>query len=129
MSETITDLKVAVRAFLRANAQPVPAKTATSKKEHLEVWHLGPRRRALGVEFDHDGLVNFWVTSLNMPQGLPPSVEVARKTPKGKGWTDPNGDGANSNLSSYDDFRTRPIARLGTTRAEDAKMILDHLNR
>ncbi|NDV52873.1 hypothetical protein [Salipiger sp. PrR003] len=129
MSETINDLKGAVRAFLSAHAQPVPAKTATSKKEHLEVWHVGARRRALGVEFDHDGLVNFWVTSLNMPQGLPPSVEVVRKTPKGKGWTDANGDGANSNLSGYDDFRTRPIARLGVTRIEDAKAILDHLNR
>ncbi len=129
MSETITDLKGAVRAFLRAHAQPVSAKTATSKKEHLEVWHLGDRRRALGVEFDHDRLVNFWVTTLNMPHGLPTSVEVVRKTPKGKGWTDANGDGTNSNLSSYDDFRTRPIARLGITRAEDARMILDHLNR
>ena len=41
MSETINDLKGAVRAFLSAHAQPVPAKTATSKKEHLEVWHVG----------------------------------------------------------------------------------------
>jgi hypothetical protein len=129
MSEAIPALKGAVRAFLRAHGQPVPAKTATSKKEHLEVWHVGPRRRALGLEFDHDGLVNFWVTSLNIPKDLPPSVEAVRKTPKGKGWTDTNGDGANSNLSSYDDFRTRPIARLGVTRSEDARMILDHLNR
>ena len=129
MSETITDLKNAVRAFLRVHGQPVPAKTATSKKEHLEVWHVGPRRRALGLEFDHDGVVNFWVTSLNIPKDLPASVEVVKKTPKGKGWTDANGDGANSNLSSYDDFRTRPIVRLGVTRTKDASVILDHLNR
>lgn len=129
MSETINDLKGAVRTFLRTHAQPVPSKTTTSGKVHLEVWHVGPRRRALGVEFDHDGLVNFWLTSLNMPQGLPPAVEVVRKTPKGNGWTDINGDGANSNLSGYDDFRTRPIARLSVTRIEDAKEILDHLNR
>ncbi|MFX4300256.1 hypothetical protein [Pseudosulfitobacter pseudonitzschiae] len=129
MSETITDLKGAVRAFLRAHAQPVPAKTATSGKVHLEVWHVGPRRRALGVELGHQGLVNFWVTPLNIPQGMPSSVEVVRKTPKGKEWIDANDDGANSNLSSYDDFRTRPITRLGVTRIEDARAILDHLNR
>ncbi len=129
MSEAITDVKGAVRAFLRANAQPVPAKRATSENVHLEVWHVGSRRRVLGVEFDHDGLVNFWVSNLNIPLGLPPSVEVVRKRPQGTGWTDANGKGANSNLSSYDDFPTRPIARLGVISAEDAKVILDHLNR
>lgn len=129
MSETTTDLKGAVRAFLRAHALPVPAKTATSKKEHLEVWLIGSRRRALGLELDHDRLVNFWVTSPNIPRDLPPSVEVVRKAPKGKGWIDENGDGANSNLSSYDDFRTRPVARLGVVNVGDAEHILAHLNR
>nr|WP_321981833.1 hypothetical protein [uncultured Cohaesibacter sp.] len=129
MSETIADVKRAVRVFLRAHAQPVQAKTTTSKRAHLEVWHVGPRRRALGLEVDHEGVVNFWVTNLNMPRVLPPSVQVVHKTPKGKGWTDDDGNGANSNLSSYDDFRTRPIVRFGVTRTEDAKVILDHLNR
>ncbi len=129
MSKTITNLKAAVRAFLREHGRLVPAKTPTSTMEHLEVWQLGDRDRPVGLEFDHERLVNFWVTSMNIPRDLPQSVEINRKTPKGKGWTDVNDNGANSNLSGYDDFRTRPVARLGVTRTEDAKLILDHLNR
>lgn len=129
MNETIHDLKGAIHAFLRTHGQPVPAKTAASQKEHLEVWLIGDRSRAAGLEFDHDGLVNIWVTSMNIPPNLPGSVQVTRKVPKGNKWTDANKNGANSNLSSYEEFRTKPIARLGVTSMTDADEILTHLNR
>ena len=129
MSGTIADVKVAVRSFLRAEGRLVPAATSTSQREHLEVWHIGSSRRAVGFEMDHDTIINFWVTTMNVPPNLPESIAVARKTPKGRVWTDANGKGANSNLSSYADFPTRPVARLGVTRSEDAKLILEHLNR
>ena len=129
MSEMIDDVKSAVRSFLHKNGKPVTAKTSTSRKEHLAVWLIGDRRRAAGLEFDNDTIVNFWVTSLNIAPSLPNTVTVTRKTPKGSKWTDGNGNGANSNLSNYDEFRTKPIARLGVTSVADAEVILTHLNR
>ncbi|MFC6198854.1 hypothetical protein [Ponticaulis profundi] len=129
MKETIDDIKAAIREFLRTYGQPVEAKTPISKKEHLEVWTIGGRYRAAGLELNHARLVNFWVTSMNIPPDLPNAVEITRKTPKGGKWTDANGNGANSNLSSYDQFRTKPIARLAVTSSADAFIILTHLNR
>lgn len=129
MTETTADLKARISAFLRTHGQSVPAKTQTSQKEHLEVWLLGSRRRAIGLEMDHDGLVNLWVTAPNIPPTLAESVSVTRKTPKGRKWTDENGKGANSNLSAYDEFRTKPIARLRVSCFADAQMVLNHLNR
>lgn len=128
MTEAIADLKSRISTFLRINGQPVSTKTQTGKKEHLEVWLLAGRR-AIGLEMDHEGLVNFWVAVPNIPPSLPESISVTRKTPKGRKWTDENGKGANSNLSAYDEFRTKPIARLGVTCFADAQVVLDHLNR
>lgn len=129
MSETIQDVKNTIRAFLRADFNPVPPKTRSSQKKHLEVWITRQDRRALGLEMDHDEVVNFWVTSVNIPPADTETITVVRKTPNGSKWTDANGDGANSNLSSYDEFRTKPIARLGVTRRADAELILRHLSR
>jgi hypothetical protein len=129
MTTTIDDVRNSILAFMRAHGKPVPAQTATSQKEHLEVWTVGPKRRPAGLEMKHDGIVNIWVTSLNVPPSLSADVEATRKTPKGREWTDVNGKGANSNLSSYDEFRTKPIVRLGVTSVPDAIAILNHLNR
>lgn len=129
MSKQIEDTKAAIRAFLKQNCRPVPPKTWTSQLRHLEVWETLCGHRAIGLEFEHGDIVNIWVTSLNIPAALPNSVKVARKTPKGSKWTDVNGDGASSNLSAYDAFRTKPIARLGVVTADDAEAILAHLTR
>ena len=129
MTDSIDDVRRFVRAFLSQYGQAVPPKTSTSQKEHLEVWTVGPKHRVAGFEMKHVGLMNIWVTSPNVPRDLPASVDVARKTPDGRAWTDANGDGANANLSAYDDFRTRPIARLGITSIADARAIVTHLNR
>ena len=129
MTDSIDDVRRFIRGFLSGYGQAVPPKRATSQKEHLEVWTIGPKRRVAGFEMKHAGLVNIWVTSLNVPSDLPVSVEIARKTPTGNAWTDANGDGANSNLSFYDGFPTRPIARLGVTTIPDARTILTHLSR
>jgi len=126
---TIEDIKNTVRAFLRAECEPVPTRKAGSNKVHLEVWVTRQRRRAIGIEMDHERLVNLWVTSMNIPPNLPDSISVNRKQPVGRGWTDQNGDGANSNLSAYEEFRTKPIARLGVSTEADAKSVLEHLNR
>jgi hypothetical protein len=129
MTESIDDVRRFIRAFLSQHGQPVPPKTATSEKEHLEVWIIGPKRRVAGLEMKHDGLVNIWVTQPNVSSDLPASVKVTRKTPKGRVWTDENGKGANSNLSAYDYFRTRRIACLCVTSIADARAVLTHLNR
>lgn len=129
MNAQIEEMKGAVRAFLHNQGQLIPTKTATSQREHLEVWTIGGRRRAAGFEFDHDGVLNIWVTALNRPPSLPAEVGVMQKTPKGRIWTDANGDGANSNLSAYDEFRTKPLVRMGVSNISDAMLILDHLNR
>lgn len=129
MIEAIDDVKGFIRGYLRVHAKEVPAKTSKSRKEHLEVWLVGGMRRAAGLEMDHAGRVNIWVTRMAMPPALPASVEIAYKVPKGPKWTDENDQGANSNLSSYDGFYGRSIARLGVTSIADARVILGHLNR
>jgi len=129
MSATIEALKATIRTFLNANCDPVAPKTQTSRQVHLEVWKTRSGGRVMGFEFGHDDLVNIWVTSMNIPPSLPEGVIVTRKTPKGTKWTDAAGKGANSNLSGYDDFRSRPIARLGITSFDEAEIIFTHLNR
>lgn len=129
MNEQIETTKATVRSFLQQNCTPIPPKTQTSQQRHLEVWETKQGRRAIGLDFGHSDTVNIWVTTLNIPPALPDDVKLVRKTPKGSKWTDANGDGANSNLSAYDAFRTKPIARLGITTPQAAEIILKHLNR
>jgi hypothetical protein len=83
----------------------------------------------MGLEFDHDDLVNIWIVSMNIPTSLPETVLVTKKIPKGTRWTDADGNGANSNLSGYDGFRSRPIARLAIRSFDDAMIIFHHLSR
>jgi hypothetical protein len=128
VSTSIADLKDAVRAILRADFEPVPSARANSGKVHLEVWRSRSKRRAVGVEIGHDTQVNFWVVRpLGLPRILPVSVGRVDKQAKGSTWTDTDGKGANSNLSAYEEFRNRPIARLEVRSIEDARVILDHL--
>ncbi|WP_417271112.1 hypothetical protein [Celeribacter sp.] len=134
MTDTISDLKAFVRAQLSAHCDQVPSKTATSKMVHLSVYTTRGRRRALGVELDHEDRVNLWVVSMYAPTSPPPSVAVTKKVWKGSAWTnkypDParkGRDGANSNLKGYDEFRTKPITRFGIQSIEDARAILGHL--
>lgn len=127
MTEDIAELKAYVRAFLRQNMESVPPQRATSSKVHLEVWRSPGKRRPVGLEMDHDAHVNLWLVRMNVPQTLPASIAVVQKEPKGRGWTDPAGDGANSNLSSYDKFRTKRIARLAVTSIDDARIVLEAL--
>lgn len=129
MIDPIESVKEALRTFLRENCNIAPSKTQDSQKKHLEIWTTRKGNRALGLEFDHSDIVNIWLTSLNTPQALPDSVKVTRKTPIGSKWTDANSDGANSNLSGYEQFRTRPITRLGVTTVADAVDILTRLTR
>ena len=129
MTDEITDLKNAIRAILRQDFEPVPPARANSGKVHLEVWRSRGKRRAVGLEMGHDTQVNFWVVRpFGVPKALPESVERVDKQPKGRVWTDESGKGANSNLSGYDDFRTKPISRLEVKSLADARVILDHLS-
>jgi hypothetical protein len=128
VSTSITQLKDAVRAILRADFEQIPSARANSDKVHLEVWRSRSKRRAVGVEIGHDTQVNFWVVRpFGLPKVLPTSVERVDKQPKGRSWTDAGGKGANSNLSAYEEFRNSPIARLEVRSIEDARVILDHL--
>lgn len=121
-------LKVRVRAMLRDGFHEVPAARPSSGKVHLEVWEARPGR-AVGLEMDHDAQVNFWVTRMNVPSELPTTIERSDKQPKGRAWTDEAGRGANSNLSGYEAFRSKPITRLSVTSEVDAQAILEHLKR
>lgn len=123
----MAELKSYVRGFLRQHMEAVPPQRATSGKVHLEVWRSPGKWRPVGLEMDHDAHVNFWLVRMNVPQSLPASVAVAQKEPKGRGWTDAEGDGANSNLSSYDEFRTKRITRLAVTSIDDARIVLEAL--
>jgi hypothetical protein len=129
MSGHIEEVKTTIRAFLCDHCDPVFPKAQGSQQKHLEVWTTRKGSRAIGLEFGHADIVNLWVTSMNVPSPLPANVTVVRKTPKGSKWTDAKGDGANSNLSGYEEFRTKPIARLGLIDAADAILILEHLIR
>jgi hypothetical protein len=119
------DLKVFVEGFLRTYLEPVQPQSATSGKVHLEVWRTPEKRRSLGVEMGHDGLVNIWVKGLNVPRALPASIAVVKKRWTGAGWTDDAGKGANSNLLGYEDFHTHPISRLALTSVADARVMLE----
>lgn len=129
MSSEIEDLKRFVYSVLRSRFDPVPSRSERSGRVHLEVWSGKERSRPVGVEFDHADRVNFWVRTSGDVPALPPSIERTDKEPKGRGWTDANGKGANSNLSSYDEFRTRRITRLGVSAEADARIVLEHLVR
>ena len=127
MSQEIAELKAFVRAFLRQNMEAVPPQNPSSGKVHLEVWRSPGKRRPVGLEMDHDAFVNLWLVRMNVPQSLPASVAVVQKEPKGRGWTDAEGKGANSNLSGYDEFRTKRITRLAVQSVDDARIVLEAL--
>lgn len=131
MTDRTEDLKTFIRAALRAGFEPVPSVRAASGKVHLEVWRSrSGRGYPVGLEMGHDSMVNYWVTRpFGLPPNLPPTVERTDKQPKGREWTGADGDGANSNLSAYEEFRTKPIARLAVRSADDARLILEHLTR
>lgn len=129
MKLEIEGLEGAVRTFLHTHGRLVEAKRLTSKREHLEVWSIGSKRRAAGFELDHSSVLNIWVTAQNRPSDLSAEAVVMRKTPVGRFWTDENGKGANSNLSAYDEFRGKIILRLGVNSIADAMIALNHLNR
>lgn len=122
---TIGALKVFIRQVIaETGMSEVPPKRANSGKVHLEVWKAR-NGRAFGLEMGHDSLVNLWLVSMYVPKTLPQSVLVTKKVPKGREWTDPEGKGANSNLSAYDEFRTKPVSRLAITTAEDVRCVLE----
>lgn len=127
MSEDITALKTFVRSFVRLNFEPAPPQLATSGKVHLDVWRTAEKQRPVGLELDHSDHVNLWLVRMNVPRVLPDTIIVALKDPKNKGWTDADGKGANSNLSSYVEFRTKRIARLCITSIDDARFVLESL--
>ena len=127
MSEGPDLLKVFFRLFLRGRMEPVPARHETRGKVDLEVWRTPEKRRAVGMEMGHEALVNIWLIGLNVPRGLPASIEVVKKRWNGDGWTDDAGKGANSNLGFYDEFRTHPVARLAVTGVDDARTLMEAL--
>ncbi|WP_431299188.1 hypothetical protein [Tabrizicola sp. BL-A-41-H6] len=128
MTEDITAVREAVRRSLLLDFAVVPPQHATSQQVHLEVWQVRGRDRVVGIEY-HPARVNLWVTAQNLPAGLPSTIDRDDKLPKGRGWIGKDGKGANSNLSAYDAFRTRKIARLGVMTTADVERILGHLLR
>lgn len=125
MTVGVSTLKMFIRQVIAETEMlEVPPKRANSGKVHLEVWKT-KNGRAVGLEMGHDSLVNLWLVSMYVPRTLPQSVLLTRKVPKGREWTDQEGKGANSNLSAYDEFRTKPVSRLAVTTVEDARCVLE----
>jgi hypothetical protein len=120
-------LKVYLRDFLRTHLEPVQPQSETSGKVHLEVWRSPQKRRTVGIEMEHDGLVTVRLKSLNVPRDLPASIAVVRKTWTGRGWTDGARKGANTNLFGYEDFHTHTISRLAVTSIPEARHVLEAL--
>lgn len=134
--ETIDDLRAFVFQWLRSHTdiEQVPPKRATSQQVHLTVWRTRSKGRPIGLESGHAGVVNLWLTTMNVPRSLPADVEVVRKNWASGGWVDAERDptlkgrdGANSNLKPFEVFNTRPITRLGIRRIEDARSILEQI--
>lgn len=126
--DTIESVKDAVRVRIRRDFSLVPSARENSLRTHLEVWETRSGRM-IGIEFGHIERVNFWLTLLGLPRELPTTIERVDKYPKGRGWMDANGDGANSNLSAYHQFANRRIVRLGVKTVEDAMLVIDSLFR
>jgi hypothetical protein len=124
---TIAALKVYVRDFLNTHLEPVQPQSATSGRVHLEVWRSPQKRRTVGIEMGHDGMVNLWLKALNVPRDLPTTIAVAKKSWTGRGWTDEARKGANSNLFGFEDFHTHKISRLTVTSIPEARHVLEAL--
>ena len=124
MTKDIPALKDFVRAFLRLNMESVAAQRVTSGKVHLEVWRARGTGRPVGLELDHAGLINIWLRRKDVSKTIPETVAVVQKDPNGSTWKDVQGKGANSNLSSYVEFRGWKITRLAVTSQEEATAAL-----
>ena len=129
MPAEIENLKGALRFRLRRDFNVVPSTRDTSGKVHLEVWESKSGNRTVGVEFGQTDRINLWITRLGMPRDLPETIERHDKDPVGTAWSDEMGKGANSNLSAYKQFKTKPITRLGVKSLADVTLVLDHLSR
>ena len=124
MSEDIAALIDYTRAFMRLNMDPVAAQRVTSGKVHLEVWRARGTGRPLGLEMDHDGQINIWMRRKDLARTIPESVAIVQKDPNGSTWKDIQGKGANSNLSSYVEFRGWKITRLAVTSQVEVIAVL-----
>ena len=125
MSEDIAALKDYTRAFMRLNMDAVAAQRVTSGKVHLEVWRARGTGRPLGLEMDHDGQINIWMRRKDLAKTIPESVAIVQKDPNGSTWKDIQGKGANSNLSSYVEFRGWKITRLAVTSQVEVIAVLE----
>ena len=105
--------------------EAVPPQRTNSDKVHLEVWRSPTKRWPMGLELDHDTQVDLWLVRMNAPKTLPATVVAVHKEPKGRGWTDFEVTGSNSNLASYEEFRTKRITRLAVSSIEDARIAMD----
>lgn len=130
MSDSIDELKRALRLLMGGAFEPVAPARETSRQVHLEVWRTAEgKTRSAGLQMDLPDRVNLWITTMNVPMILPDTVDRSDKIWTGNRWSDDRNAGANSNLKSYDDFRGKKITCLGVKSLTDAQIILEHLSR
>ncbi|UWP96510.1 hypothetical protein K3X48_05915 [Aliiroseovarius crassostreae] len=129
MTRSIDELRGFLRGYLLAHPSisEIPSKTATSGKAHLSAFRT-KARKPIGFEFDKDTLQNIWLRAQDAPPA-PSSTKTTEKHWTGTDWKSPDGKGANSNLSAYDDFHGHDLIRYGVKSKEDAVAILEHVLR
>ena len=129
MTRSIDELRGFLRGYLLAHpaVSEIPSKTATSGKAHLSAFRT-KAGNPIGIEFDKDTLQNIWLRTQDAPPA-PSSVKTTEKHWTGTEWQSPDGKGANSNLSAYNDFHGYDLIRFGVKSQDDALAILEHVLR
>ncbi|UWP90194.1 hypothetical protein [Aliiroseovarius crassostreae] len=129
MTQSIDELRGFLRGYLLAHPSitEIPSKTTSSGKAHLSAFRTNAGR-PIGIEFDKNTLQNIWLRAQDAPMA-PASTKTTEKHWTGAEWKSPDGKGANSNLSAYDDFHGHDLIRFGVRSQDDTVAILEHVLR
>lgn len=127
MSQAKEDRNRAVEHILEDGFDLVPTKSGKGRRVRLEVWEAKGSGAQVGLEMEHEAVINIWMKRTDVPAKLPANSKRTDKEPDRKEWTDERGDGANSNLSFYPAFVGHPVTRLGVPTAGAAGEILGAL--
>lgn len=70
---------------------------------------------------------NIWVRAADAPKVTLARAKKTEKQWTGVEWKSPDGKGANSNLTAYDDFLGYDLIRFGVKTEDDAIVFLEHV--
>ena len=133
MTERLSGLASLAARYLDSHPtiRPVAPKTATSMRRHLAVYQTD-NGCPIGVELDHDTLVNAWVPRDWVAVARLLGIQRTLKTWIGRPnapWQGSDGKGANSNLRSYDTFQGYDLVRFRITSEEELHLVMAEVLR